>query len=236
MCCDLKEIVSFEMKDYSGESLDKRDEVYHQIIKQSVEESTVLYIFIDGNSFCADSREERKENVYYDSAMTLRPMIQDFADAHGSILPPIVFVVTKVDLCKKYVTEQEIISVIKELFRPAFSKNTTSYICGVSFGSTISDDNYKGKLNPFNVHIPFFIGCYHEYYNRYGILRHDIDVANGNWSEEKDKINGYIDAQNRKWSIFRNQSLISHYRQQLSCIENGISHNQQLPETTKNVH
>lgn len=227
MCHDLKEIVSFEMEDYSGNSLTMRDVVY-QNIKNSVAESTVLYIFIDGESFKADSREERKENVYYDSAMTLCPMIQDFADAHSGMMPPIVFVVTKADLCKKYVIEDEIISVIKELFRPAFSQDTMTYISAISLGENISDDNYRGKLSPFNIHIPFFIGCYHEYYNRFAVLQNNIAVANGSWRTTAINMEDYLMKEKRKWKIFRNPSLIADYQERIFNAKNGIQQNQKL--------
>ena len=171
LCYELKEMISFRIKDYSGEALEARDEVYQEV-KQSIAESTALYIFINGESFCADDREERKENVYYDCAMTLCPMIQDFADTHEEALPPVIFVVTKTDLFKNYISESEMISVIKSLFRPAFSENTISYICGVSLGANISDDNYKGKLDPFNIQLPIFIGSYHEFYDRIKNPRH----------------------------------------------------------------
>ncbi|MDE6708159.1 MAG: hypothetical protein K2K06_09020 [Oscillospiraceae bacterium] len=234
MCYNLKEIVSFEMQDYSGGSLTRRDEVYLEV-KRSIVDSTALYVFVDGKSFCSNDREERKENVYYDCAMTLCPMIQDFADAHNGVLPPIIFVVTKADLCKKYVNAQEIVSVIKEFFRPAFSENTTSYICAVSLGETISDDDYKGKLSPFNVHIPFFIGCYHEYYNRYAILKHDVDKANNNLIARRINLEADIDAENRRWRIFRNKALIEEYRERISVANNDINFNRSLLKESKDM-
>ncbi len=239
MCYDLKDIVSFEIEDYSGETLDDEDEdEIYKNIEQSVTESTVLYIFIDGESFeKGNSKEKRKNNVYFGSAITLCEMIQDFADSHKEEgLPPIVFVVTKADLYeKKGVEDAEVISVIKELFRPAFSKNTTTYITAVSLGETISDDNYRGELNPINVHIPFFIGCYHEYYNRCVILQHDVDVENGKWDDKKNGLEDDIDAESRKWKIFRNQALIDDYRKRISSINDNIDSNQKLLQDSKEM-
>ncbi len=145
-------IISFEMLDYAGGTLSSRENTYEQV-KRSIAESTVLYIFIDGKSFCSEDREERKENVFYDCAMTITPLIQDFADTHNGTLLPIVFVVTKADLCKKYVTNEEVITVIRELFSPAFSEKSNSYVCAVSLGDTISDDNYQGKLQLNNTRL-----------------------------------------------------------------------------------
>ena len=74
-------------------------------VKQSIEESTALYIFIDGKSLCSDDPEERRENVYYDCAMTITPLLQEFANSHEGALPPVVFVITKSDLCKHFVSD-----------------------------------------------------------------------------------------------------------------------------------
>ena len=234
MCYDLKGIVSFEMKDYGGSVLTRRNAVYQEV-KKSVEESTALYIFIDGERFCYESKEKRKREVWLKCAMSLCPMIQDFADAHSDGLPPIVFVVTKADLCKKYVREEELISVIKELFRPAFSENTTTYISAVSLGETISDNGYRGDLEPFNIHIPFFIGCYHEYYNRFVILQRDIAIANGSWQATATSVEDYLIKEKRKWKLFRNSSLIADYQKRISNANNNIQQNQKLLQEAKDM-
>ena len=96
---DTKDIISFDVIDYAGGALLDGGPVYCQL-KLSMEESTAMFIFIDGASLCDEDRTARKENVYYDCAMSVTPMIQDFADSHNGQLPPIVFVVTKSDLCR----------------------------------------------------------------------------------------------------------------------------------------
>ena len=255
---ETKKIITFEMLDYAGGLLRSRgipitqaDETIegnskpqvketitanpYEQIKNSIAESTALYIFVDGKSFCTDDREERKENVYYDCAMTVTPLIQDFADTHGGNLPPIVFVVTKADLCKQYVSSEEIATVIKDLFSPAFSEGTYSYICAVSLGDTISDDEYKGRFRPVNIHIPFFIGSYHEYYNRCVVLKNDIESGNANLSREKRTADSSAAKELSRWRIFRDEAYIERCRRQARDAENALKSNQALLDSTKDL-
>lgn len=163
LCYETDKLITFEIMDYAGGLLSTREDTYKQF-KDSLAASSAMYIFIDGKSLCTNDREERRENLYYDCAMTMTPIIQDFANANGYI-PPIVFVVTKADLCKNYIDQQEIIMLLRDLFSPAFSRGTYTYLCAISLGDTISDDGYKGRFSPTNVHLPFFIGAYHDYYD-----------------------------------------------------------------------
>ncbi len=231
---ETKKIITFEMIDYAGGVLRTRENIYLQI-KKSIAESTALYIFIDGKSFCSDDREERKENVYYDCAMTVTPIIQDFADTHGGNLPPIVFVVTKSDLCKQYVTSQEITSVIKELFSPAFSDKTYTYICAVSLGDTISDDGYKGKFKPINIHIPFFIGSYHEYYNQCIVIQSDIEKGNKVIQEEKAMEDSKAEKELKKWRLFRDEDYIKQCRERAKASEAALKSNNEALNNVKNL-
>lgn len=231
---ETKKIITFEMLDYAGGLLRTRENTYAQV-KKSIAESTALYIFVDGKSFCTEDREDRKENVYYDCAMTVTPIIQDFADTHEGHLPPIVFVVTKADLCKQYVKSEEIATVIKELFSPAFSEGTYSYICAVSLGDTISDDEYKGRFRPVNIHIPFFIGSYHEYYNRCVVLKSDIEAGNADLSREKRAADSSAAKELNRWRIFRDEAYIERCRRQARDAENALKSNQTLLDNTKDL-
>lgn len=220
-----RDIISFEILDYAGGSLIDRGPVYTQI-KQSIAESTAMYVFIDGKSLCEEDRQERKDNVYYDCAMTIAPLIQDFADAHDGFLPPIVFVITKSDLCKAYVSENEIVQIIRDLFSPAFSDGTRSYICAVSLGNSISDNNYKGRFDPVNIHIPFFIGSYHEYYNRCLLLKSNIEKANKDLNSDRDDFQSALAKEQRKWSVFRNKKLVASCLESIKKTEGDIQSNQ----------
>lgn len=231
---DRKEIITFEMMDYAGGALVDQGEVYSEV-KKSIEESTTLYIFIDGKSLCNESAEERRENVYYDCALSVTPMLQEFADAHDDNLPPIVFVVTKSDLCKNYVSDAELTSIIKELFSPAFSSKTRSYICAVSLGDTISDDNYKGKFKPVNIHLPFFLGCYHEYYTQYLILKDDVEKNNTDLEKERDKATNQADKEAKSFFLGRNDDYIKERREAAQKANEFIKSNIKLVDAAKEL-
>ena len=231
---ETKKIISFEMIDYAGGVLEARAGIYEQI-KNNISESTALYIFIDGELFCDDSKEERKENIKYECAMTITPIIQDYADKNNGYLPPIVFVVTKADLCNEYVDDEEVTYIIKDLFSPAFSENTYSYICSVSLGDTISDDKYKGKFSPVRVHIPFFIGSYHEYFNRCLIIKSDIENGNEILKEQKRLEDLKAQKEMKRWRLFRDEEYISNCRERAMNAEAALKSNQDVLDKTKEL-
>lgn len=233
---DTKDIISFDVIDYAGGALLDHGPVYNQF-KCSMEESTAMFIFIDGASLCDEDRTIRKENVYYDCAMSVTPLIQDFADAHNGQLLPIVFVVTKSDLCKAYIKDEtELVQIIRELFSPAFSEGAVSYICAVSLGDSISDDGYKGRFSPVNIHIPLFLGSFHEYYNRCIAFKEKIETANQNINEQRNMTMAYADREKRKWRVFQNKKLIE------QCIEveqnsmESLHSNQELLRATQALY
>lgn len=233
---DIMEIINFDVMDYAGGALLDGGPVHDQI-KQSMEESTVMFICIDGALLCDEDREIRRENVYYDCAMSVTPLIQDFADSHGGQLLPIVFIITKSDLCKAYIKdEKEIVQIIRDLFRPAFSEGSISYICSVSLGDSISDDGYKGRFAPENIHIPLFLGSFHEYYNRCVSLKEEVEEANRNLHEQKQQAQAAADEEKDCWSIFRDDDLIESCLGLVQESIEGLEHNQALLEYTQALY
>ncbi len=228
-----KKIINFDLLDYAGGSIASKGPVF-QKLKESIAVSTVLYVLVDGLSLCDEDKEERKDNFEYDCAMHINPILQEYAQEHNEKLPPIVFIVTKADLLKKYnVSDSEITDLIKGHFKSAFSKGNTNYIVGVTLGENISDDGNKGKFKPVNMHIPVLIGSYHEFYNRYIILKNDIE--NANWQFEKDisRKESMADKEERKWKIFRNETYINNCRNSIQDCRNGIKDNNKLLDTNK---
>lgn len=233
---DTKDIISFDVIDYAGGALLDGGPVYGQI-KHSMEESTAMFIFIDGASLCDEDRTMRKENVYYDCAMSITPLIQDFADSHDGQLPPIVFVVTKSDLCKAYIKDEaELVQIIRELFSPAFSEGSVSYICAVSLGDSISDDGYKGRFNPVNIHIPLFLGSFHEYYNRCIAFKGKIEAANQNINAQRNRQMAAAEKEKQKWGIFRNKRLIEQCIESARNSDKSLSSNQELLAATQALY
>lgn len=233
---DTRDIITFDVIDYAGGALTAEGPVHEQILR-SMEESTAMFIFIDGALLCDEDRVARKDNVFYDCAMDITPIIQDFSDIHDGLLPPVVFVVTKADLCKNYIKDEaELVGIVKDLFSPAFSEGSVSYICAVSLGDSISDNEYTGRFDPVNVHIPLFLGCFHEYYNRCLARKEEIETANRNLNAQSSQNRSEADREKRKWRIFRNQELIDQYLQSVREAEKGLRSNQETLNAVRTLY
>ena len=162
----------------------------YQSITDSIEKSTVLYIFIDGESLCKDTYDERVKSVKK-GVRTINAYVQEFSESHQSTSPPIVFVITKADLCTQYLgddIDKEIPLIIKECFDFLLCAGMRVYVTMVSLGKNISDDDYSGDVEPVNMHIPFFIGIYHQFLNFCFALKYEIDKEE---NRSRDKINDY---------------------------------------------
>lgn len=173
-------IMSVSWMDYGGGLLrDKGEtsEVYEKLSK-SIEESTALYIFIDGEKLCRQTLEDKKYEIKWHCSSKINPFITQFANTH-EVLPPIIFVITKMDLCRPYFRDDnELMSLIAECFSCVFGDKTENvYITSTTLGDNIADNNYQGKAEP-NMHIPFFIGLYHEYSKRVQILKDSQNIFN----------------------------------------------------------
>ena len=250
-----EKVINYNLIDYSGGSIAKRDSVYEEL-KKSISVSTVLYVLVDGKVFCYDDQKKRERTFQMRCAMQLHPLLQDYCQEHGETLPPIVFVVTKTDLIKKYVKDDnEISTLISGYFKTAFSSKTpVTYIVGVTLGENISDDNYQGEFEPVNMHLPILIGSYHEFYNRYMTLKmekaNEIDelkesmdkfekeIKNANEDLRDDAGNKRAAAatEEKKWKIFRNKSYLNQCLENARKSEEGIRENERLLELKKKDH
>ena len=182
-------IMSVSWMDYGGGLLHDKgaeSEVYEKLSK-SIEESTALYIFIDGEKLCKQTLEEIKYEIKWHCSSKINPFITQFANTHD-VLPPIIFVITKRDLRHyRFGDDNELMSLISECFSSVFGNKTKNvYITATTLGSNITDNNYQGKAEP-NMHIPFFIGLYHEYSKIVQILKKSQNFIGKIFLNRKDK-------------------------------------------------
>lgn len=224
-----KSIMSFDWADYGGGTLKVREDNPQAFEKlmDSIKESTALYIFIDGDLFCEENSDKRKRNIERKCARTVNSYIQSFADENQNRLPPIVFVVTKSDKCKEYISSDEIYSVLKNAFSSVFGQEIKTYIVAVSLGSELSDDNYSGEVEPINIHIPFFIGIYHEFFNFCCYLKYQIEKDE---DENRSLIlqnQNAIEYESNKW-FFTDNDKINRCREQIQNANEDIESNREL--------
>lgn len=172
-------IMSVSWMDYGGGLLHDKgaeSDVYEKLSK-SIEESTALYIFIDGEKLCHQTLEDKKYEIKWHCSSKINPFITQFANTHD-VLPPIIFVITKMDLWQqRFINDDnELLQVISECFGSVFGDKTENvYITSTTLGDYIADNNYQGKAEP-DMHIPFFIGLYHEYSKRVQILKKSQNI------------------------------------------------------------
>ena len=225
------DILSFDWFDYGGGTLRAREEnpEIFKYLNSSIEISTALYIFVDGELLCDSNKERRIRNVQRKCARTINQYIKNYSDMHkDSDLPPVIFVITKMDLCRKYINEEEMRQILKDSFSSVFGEGITSYIVPVSLGKNISDDNYSGEVDPINIHIPIFIGIYHQFLNICRVISNKIENANKNLSNEIDVTKSARDKEKKKIWIFKNKDRIKNLEKNIQLKTSDIESNNNL--------
>lgn len=220
-----QDILSFDWMDYGGGTLKQREnnpEAFESLNK-SINDSTALYIFIDGELLADENPDKRLNNVKRKVARTINSYITEFEHLSNEEIPPIIFVITKADLCAPYLEEDEMQNIIKECFSPAFGKGKRNYIVAVSLGGDISDDDYSGEVQPMNIHVPFFLGIYHEFYNYCVWLKYKIDEEIGNNKKSIVANQEIINKENNRFfSFFRDDNAIGKSRSLIHEAEENI--------------
>ena len=184
-----KTIERFKWVDYAGGTLKSKNTVdaeEYSKLKEDISDSEVLYIFVDGGLFqdeeVADaSGDKEKTEILVDivkdeCSNEINHFISEYTNERNN-LPPIMIVVTKYDLVGKALgkaTNEETLKILNDVIKKAFNPlfpNPSAYssdegytrmvgVIPVSLGYKISEDDYKGKLRPINMHLPAYIGIW----------------------------------------------------------------------------
>lgn len=224
----LKDVMTFNWIDYGGGTLSAREEnpqAYYSLM-DSISQSTTLYIFINGEWLYQTEKgkilETKEERIKYvkRNARVLNDYLMEFAENHQFNMPPFVFVITKSDIWLPYLEEDEIYDIMKECFSSVMVEGCRAYVVGVSLGKDISDDDYSGEVDPVDMHIPFFIGIYHQFLNFCMYLKSEInDETQRNLQLIHDN-NNYID--NRQQEIGRENSKKNGFFRRLFYDESNV--------------
>lgn len=159
-------ILPFEWIDYPGGFLDptSRDVTSEQYkeVEQSIRKSSTLFICIDGENLVEGNINAKIRRVKRKCVARINPYLGELKEKlkrENQKLPPICIIVTKYDLCADCLRNDELRTIIEESFKPLFlSADTFVVVIPVSLGENIKDDNYKGELDPVNVHLPILFG------------------------------------------------------------------------------
>lgn len=170
LCFNHETIMSFNWIDYPGGNLIKTGDVsaeqYEQVAK-NIQESSVLFICIDGALLSKKYEINEKQYEIRDKIQKLNKLsikVNTYFNKYissGKKMPPVGFIITKYDIC----SEATSIDVLKQILPKAFSAFFTSSenlvgVIPVSLGMNISDDNYRGRFEPQDVHLPIFMGIH----------------------------------------------------------------------------
>ncbi len=160
-----KPIMSFDWVDYPGGLLDQKNSgsfEEYEGIKKSIQESSTLFICVDGSLLCGDDEDEKIDAVRDNCSNVINTFFSEYFKSNKK-LPPTAIVVTKYDVCREDTDEEELCEIIQEAFSPFFIENEVEKfvtIIPVSIGLNIMDDDYAGKLKPLNIHLPIFMGIW----------------------------------------------------------------------------
>ena len=185
----LQDVMTFNWIDYGGGTLRERDnnpEAY-QMLLESIAQSPVLYIFIDGELLCYEGSGAKIKEIRR-NIKTLNAFLMEYSEYHQDDMLPIVFVITKADICADYIDDDDILAIMKECFSFLMTKGIRFYVTMATLGKNIAEDEYKGEADP-RMHLPIFLGIYHTFLNFCFALKEEI-------MEEADRNNAMIN-QNR---------------------------------------
>lgn len=177
----LQDVMTFNWIDYGGGTLKARDnnpEAY-QMLLASIEQSPVLYVFLDGELLCCEDSEARI-NTVKKKVRTINAFLLEYSEHHQDEMLPIVFVITKGDICADYINDDEISVLMKRCFDFLMVKGIRFYVTMVTLGKEIAEGDYSGEADP-KMHIPIFLGIYHTFLNFCFALKKEImDEENRN--------------------------------------------------------
>ena len=158
-------IMTFDWIDYPGGVLDRKNlgnlEEYESI-KQSINNSSSLFICVDGSLLMGDDTEEKIENVRDNCSHVINTFFSGYFKSNNC-LPPTAIIITKYDVCKDDTNGEELCEIIEEAFSPFFTKNDNKKVVAiipVSIGTNIMDNDCTGKLKPLNIHLPIFMAIW----------------------------------------------------------------------------
>lgn len=230
----LQDIMSFNWIDYGGGTLREREnnpEAY-QALLESIRQSPVLYVFLDGKLLCQESSETKIKEVKK-NIRTINDFLMEYSEHHQDDMLPIVFVITKADMCADYVDDNDITSIMRECFSFLMTKGIRFYVTMATLGKNIAEDDYKGEADP-KMHIPIFLGIYHTFLNFCFALKKEImdeEAWNGSLINQN---NNAINKERSKtgWAfldrLLCDESNINYCRRQIEAANETIQSNRQL--------
>lgn len=210
--CGYKPIMSFDWVDYPGGILNRKNEGNldeYEDVKKSINQSSSLFICVDGSLLVGDDIEEKIDRVKDGCSSVINTFFSEYF-ASNNQLPPTAIVVTKYDLCHQDTDEDELCEIIEEAFSPFFVKDENLKIVTiipVSIGKNIMDNDYSGRLKPMNIHLPIFMGIWFALSKKIQDYAKKIDLEKDESNKEVDRLRNKRAKEENKL-IFKNKNEI----------------------------
>ena len=226
-------IMSFDWVDYPGGVLDRKnsgDLEEYEDIKNAINNSSSLFICVDGSLLVGDDIDEKIENVRDNCSNVINTFFSDYSGTN-KVLPPTAIIVTKYDVCKDDTDEEELCEIIEEAFSPFFVKDDREKIVTiipVSIGINIMNDDYSGKMKPLNIHLPIFMGIWFALSKK--IQEHVVSIQKQEQFRYKEvsRLRDQKAREENKW-IFKSKEEVSRLAKAIQETEdNGIKQTQQM--------
>jgi hypothetical protein len=144
--------MAFDWIDYPGGVIKSSSSMRDQFM-ESLQDSSCVMLCVDGYAF-SDDVEDPVEHLIMQGASTYTKLLNEFEDKNG-FLPPVVIIITKYDMCTKGAQMKEIIEqAFNTLFVQDGGHNRLVTIIPVTLGKNITQNDFKGKLEPVNINLP----------------------------------------------------------------------------------
>ena len=217
-------IKDFNWLDYPGGDLEKKStgniDSYKEI-EEAILKSTCLFICVDGALLCEKTKELMIKNVRNKCSSKINGFLSKY-QKNNNYLPPVSIVITKYDMCRD-VKGEVMEDVIKKAFSSLFPENHDKHklvtIIPVSIGKNISDDDYSGRLEPINIHVPLFWGIWFA-------LKKDLMM----YKEAEDKKKDEVTSDKNEIERIKNKFIYFGKKKKLRLLEESLKEKKSILE------
>lgn len=234
-------ILRFFWFDYSGDALltkTKGDFNDYNEIKSVINNSACLYVCIDGEMLCEDDQEIVMHNLRDRIVSVTNFFFSEYVEKN-LLLPPIVFVVTKYDLCIDYSPEykncERLYAIIKKSFCSIFVREQQIItVIPVSVGINISKASDGGNFKPINMDVPVLLGTWF-------ILEKKLKSCLNTFFEENEKAlflqneqqkcENELTREKNRWWLFRSSKKIKELSDKKNSNLNSYRESERRKET-----
>lgn len=211
-----KTVFSFDWLDYPGEFLRSTNAVHLGDIKKVVNESSALFICVDGKLLTGGDRATKVRRIRNKGAAVINRFFSQY-ERENNKLPPTGFIVTKYDICARDTDAEELMHIIKEAYSTFFVKDRNNEriaaVFPVSIGEGIAEDGYHGEIEPLNMHLPIFMGIWFALQDGLLKLAKEKGVLRSRIASRIGELQNELFEKENKFLLFRREKVLAELRE-----------------------